>query len=107
MGYARAQYNLMRDERAEFEEYARYCGTRHCVGLANGTVAIELVLAVNLRRLGIVPVLRPVDLVAGGALGLAAEALHDVGINLADHGPAPPRVAVDVDHGRVLRNRHD
>jgi len=33
------------DELTRFEaEYADYCGTRHCVGVANGTVAIELAL---------------------------------------------------------------
>ena len=40
------------DELASFEsEFAAYCGTAHCVGLANGTVAIELAL----RALGACP----------------------------------------------------
>jgi dTDP-3-amino-3,4,6-trideoxy-alpha-D-glucose transaminase len=33
------------DELARFEaEFAGYCGTRHCIGVANGTAAIELAL---------------------------------------------------------------
>jgi dTDP-4-amino-4,6-dideoxygalactose transaminase len=40
------------EELASFEsEFAAYCGTTHCVGLANGTVAIELAL----RALGAGP----------------------------------------------------
>src|SRR5499427_7450116 len=35
---------LGREVEAFEEEYARFCGTRHCVGLGNGLEALELVL---------------------------------------------------------------
>ena len=54
----------------EFEEaFARYCGTAHCVGVANGTDAIEL----TLRALGIGPgdeVIVPANTFIASALGV-------------------------------------
>lgn len=54
----------------EFEEaFARYCGTSHCVGVANGTDAIELIM----RALGIGPgdeVIVPANTFIASALGV-------------------------------------
>ncbi len=54
----------------EFEEaFARYCGTAHCIGVANGTDAIELVV----RALGIGPgdeVIVPANTFIASALGV-------------------------------------
>lgn len=54
----------------EFEEaFARYCGTSHCIGVANGTDAIELVV----RALGIGPgdeVIVPANTFIASALGV-------------------------------------
>ena len=38
-------FSLGAELRAFEAEFAEYCGSRHCIGLANGTVAIELALA--------------------------------------------------------------
>lgn len=54
----------------EFEEaFARYCGAAHCVGVANGTDAIELII----RALGIGPgdeVIVPANTFIASALGV-------------------------------------
>ncbi len=54
----------------EFEEaFARYCGTAHCIGVANGTDAIELIV----RALGIGPgneVIVPANTFIASALGV-------------------------------------
>jgi dTDP-4-amino-4,6-dideoxygalactose transaminase len=54
----------------EFEEaFARYCGTTHCIGVANGTDAIELIV----RALGIGPgdeVIVPANTFIASALGV-------------------------------------
>lgn len=54
----------------EFEEaFARYCGTTHCIGVANGTDAIEL----TVRALGIGPgdeVIVPANTFIASALGV-------------------------------------
>ena len=38
-------FSLGAELRAFEAEFAEYCGSRHCIGLANGTVAIQLALA--------------------------------------------------------------
>lgn len=54
----------------EFEEaFARYCGTAHCIGVANGTDAIEL----TVRALGVGPgdeVIVPANTFIASALGV-------------------------------------
>ena len=48
---ASGAFSLGEDLRLFEAEFADYCGTHHCVGVANGTVAIELAL----RALGVGP----------------------------------------------------
>ncbi len=69
------------------EEWARYCGTRHAVGVANGTEAIELVL----RGLGIGP---------GDEVVIPANTFVATAAAVVAAGARP--VFVDVDPGTLL-----
>ena len=65
---------LMGEALKRFEqEFAAWCGAEHCLGVANGTDAIEL----SLRALGVEPGARVVT--AANAGGYASTAIHAIG----------------------------
>lgn len=70
---------------AEFEEaFARYCGVAHCVGVANGTDAIEMVM----RALGIGPgseVIVPANTFIATALGVVRAGARPVLVDCDEH----------------------
>ena len=79
---------ILGEEVERFEaEYASYCGTRHCVGVASGTAALTIML----QAAGI----RPGDEVIVPAHTFIATALAVM------HAGATP-VCVDVDHASGL-----
>ncbi|MGV9776867.1 DegT/DnrJ/EryC1/StrS family aminotransferase [Streptosporangium sp. NPDC003464] len=80
-------YILGKDGEAFEQEFARYCGTAHCVGVANGTDAIEL----GLRALGVG---------AGSRVATVANAGLYTTTALMALGAEP--VFVDVDRGTKL-----
>lgn len=80
------------EEVAAFEgEFAAFCGTRHCVGVANGTDAIELAL----RAVGVGPGDEVV--VPANTFVATAEAVARIGgrVVLADIDPATYLIDVD------------
>lgn len=73
---------ILGDEVAEFEdEFARYCGSDHCVGVANGTEAIHLAL-------------RALDIGPGDEVITAANSFAATALAIAYCGATP--VLVDV-----------
>ncbi|WP_433240089.1 DegT/DnrJ/EryC1/StrS family aminotransferase [Streptosporangium sp. CA-135522] len=80
-------YILGKDGEAFEQDFAQYCGTNHCIGVANGTDAIEL----GLRALGIG---------AGSRVATVANAGLYTTTALMALGAEP--VFVDVDHGTKL-----
>ena len=70
----------------EFERrYAAFCGVAHCVGVANGTDALELVL-------------RALDVPAGGEVVLPANSFIATAEAVARMGGSPVLVDVDDEH---------
>jgi dTDP-4-amino-4,6-dideoxygalactose transaminase len=69
----------------EFEEaFARYCGVAHCIGVANGTDAIEL----TLRALGVGPgdeVIVPANTFIASALGVVRAGARPVLVDCDDY----------------------
>ena len=73
-------------EVAEFEQaYARFVGARHCVGVANGTDALEL----GLRAAGVMP---------GGEVILPANTFIATAEAVSRIGAVPVPVDVDPDY---------
>lgn len=73
-------------EVTEFEdEYARYVGVRHCIGVANGTDALELAL----RAVGVTP---------GGEVVLPANTFVATAEAVSRIGATPVPVDVDEEH---------
>jgi len=79
-----ARYILGREVEEFEEQFAAYCGTRHCVGLANGTEALHLAL----RALGIGP--GDEVITAGNSFAATAFAIAHAGADavLVDIDPA-------------------
>jgi dTDP-4-amino-4,6-dideoxygalactose transaminase len=92
---------ILGEEVAAFEEaFARFCGVRHCVAVANGTDALEIVL----RALGVGPgdeVIVPTNSFIATALAVARAGATPV---LVDCDPVFHLIAVD-DVARKLGRR--
>jgi aminotransferase EvaB len=77
------RWYVLGDEVSAFEcEFARFCGTRHCVGVANGTDALELAL-------------RATDVQRGDRVAIAANAGYYASTALAAIGAEAVFVEVD------------
>lgn len=85
---------VLGSECTEFErEFARYCGSADCIGVANGTDAIELAL----RAAGVGPGDRVATVANAGFY--SSTAIHAI-------GAVPAYVDVDETHGISLKSLH-
>lgn len=82
------------------EEYATYVGTRHCVGVANGTDALELAL----RAVGVTP--RGEVILPANTFIATAEAVSRIGAEPVLVDVDPVHLLIDPEAvGRALTNR--
>ena len=97
----RSNHYILGKQTIEFEkEFAKYCGSKFCVSLANATDALEI----SLKALGILS--KDTVMLSANAGGYASTAINNIGAKCAYVDVDPVNMNISVDHldEKMLRN---